>query len=298
MLSRLRWNIAGISVRIHPLFWLLIGLGALAGRFWELLVLFGILGIHELGHAFMARALLWKVESVELLPFGGVARMDQSREVPLYQEFLVVMAGPLMNLLMAPLAYLMYSAGWWDVYWAQYFVMVNLLLAGFNLLPIYPLDGGRLVGLLLLAVQPYLRAIRLRVYSGILGALALLVIAVSNPFSQGSSGLQLNLFVIGLFLLLHNHRERGSLPYQWLQFLSRRHGLHQKGEVPSYPSLSFSFGLHQTPEQLLRRMHAGKVHWFHTAAPDCGSFLLNEREVLRLFFEGGPVQKTMRSWLC
>jgi len=95
----------GTVYRLHPLFVLMMAAALLIGHFVELLVLFGVVVVHELGHVAAARWFGWRVREVRLLPFGGVAVADPADGADSVQETAVALAGPLQNLLMIGFAF-------------------------------------------------------------------------------------------------------------------------------------------------------------------------------------------------
>lgn len=145
-----------IPIRLHSSFLLLAG--GLVG--WELLrsgvdaavgaallglVVFGSVLLHELGHAMAGRSFGIPTRDITLYPFGGVARMDigSLRPVP---ELVVAVAGPLVNLILAGLGFGLAELG---LPLALELAVINLGLGLFNLLPAYPMDGGRVLRALL-----------------------------------------------------------------------------------------------------------------------------------------------------
>jgi Zn-dependent protease len=153
----------GIPIRIHFTFVLLLfwfgavsadqGQGFLGGVVF-LLLLFGCVVLHELGHAAMARRFGVRTREIVLYPIGGVARLE---EMPSGKaELLIALAGPAVNfLLAAPLAVLLWmqadgSAGRLLEFAREaplllQLLSVNLVLGLFNLLPAFPMDGGRVL---------------------------------------------------------------------------------------------------------------------------------------------------------
>lgn len=102
--------------------------------------------LHELGHALMARRYRLSVHSITLFALGGVAEIDGESANPI-QELLVALAGPVVSLALA----LMSGLVWWRSPWivlgllALHLSLTNGLMAVFNLLPGYPMDGGRVL---------------------------------------------------------------------------------------------------------------------------------------------------------
>lgn len=150
------------------------------GFIYEVLLLFAIVLIHELGHAITAHSLGWRLKKIELLPFGGVAEVDEHGNRPLKEEALVILAGPLMNVFMLGWAFLCLHYQWWDQSFAFMMIDYNLIILLFNLLPIWPLDGGKLMQVLLSVIFPYRKAIRFSFYISVIIFLCYLVINFSN----------------------------------------------------------------------------------------------------------------------
>lgn len=140
----------GIPVSLHPLLALLAvavvgwqlattGVGAAAEALALGGALFGSVLLHELGHALAARRVGVQTVDITLHPLGGVARLDRAPPTPA-AELGVALAGPAVNLALAAPA----AALWWaGAPLAGWFAAINVGMALFNLLPAWPLDGGR-----------------------------------------------------------------------------------------------------------------------------------------------------------
>jgi Zn-dependent protease/CBS domain-containing protein len=180
----MRWSwklgeIAGIGIYVHATFLMLIGwvalshfavehsaAAALVGTLF-ILALFGCVVLHELGHALTARRYGVRTRDITLYPIGGVARLERIPEEP-RQELLVALAGPAVNVVIAAALWLLLSAAGGRVPLAELDVargpflerllLVNLFLAGFNLIPAFPMDGGRVLRALLATRLSYVRA--------------------------------------------------------------------------------------------------------------------------------------------
>ncbi len=197
-------RIAGIDVLMHVTFLLILGwvglkyylprqslVDALYGLIF-ISVLFFIVILHELGHALTARRFGIATRDITLLPIGGVARLERMPEDP-RQELLVALAGPAVNVALAagvfvflgptgslaePQNLQMVGGNFLvKVFW------VNIVLAIFNLIPAFPMDGGRVLRALLALKMDYVRATEIAATTG--QALALVFGFVGlfyNPF--------------------------------------------------------------------------------------------------------------------
>jgi Zn-dependent protease/predicted transcriptional regulator len=153
------FKIFGISINVHLTFFLLLLLVIPGGVKWVFLVIgvFFFVTVHELAHSLMARRFGIQVREITLLPIGGVSAMARMPEKPI-QEFLISIVGPLTNIAVIlvfffPLKYILGAQALLQYplstqSWATtiaYLYWINLALAGFNLLPAFPMDGGRIL---------------------------------------------------------------------------------------------------------------------------------------------------------
>jgi stage IV sporulation protein FB len=216
---KLAERLLGAPVRLHPLFVVMLVLSVLAGCFLETITLFVIVFIHELGHAAAARAFGWRVRRIQLLPFGGVAEMDEQGGMPAREELIVALAGPLQHVWMIAFAALMKHIGYFDGAWWDYFAEANAAIGLFNLLPILPLDGGKVLLCLVGYSAPYRRTIALVTWTSLVLS-GLVVVLAAVRIAAGD--LQLNLLIVGIFLLSSNWMLLRHTPYQFLRFLMSR----------------------------------------------------------------------------
>lgn len=237
-------KVGGIPLRFHWSFVLVLlwigyisyvpGLGIhppllLSGLAWVFMIFFCIL-LHELGHALVARRLDIQTRQIVLFPIGGGAFLERMPDDP-REEMLVALGGPLVNILLAclaaPLIWLpdgearlsllqyfispernivLYEIGQWD-YFLVLFFLLNLMLAFFNLLPAYPLDGGRVLRALLSWPLGRRRATAFVSGLGVLAAAAFLYLAFAfSDWVMGLGGLLVGVFAG--FELLVNSREQ------------------------------------------------------------------------------------------
>ncbi len=194
------FKLFGIEVRVHWSFVLILAYGAFAyssgTTHWMTGALYGILVIsllfvcvtlHEFGHALVAKRFKINVPHITLLPIGGVASLERMPDKPM-QEFLIAIAGPLVNFVIAGLLFplLLVVRGTQNgvlgfdnvneflnqmqspslASLLLYLVITNLGLGIFNLLPAFPMDGGRILRALLAMGLPYVDATRIAVFVG------------------------------------------------------------------------------------------------------------------------------------
>jgi len=166
--------------------------------------LFGSIVVHELSHSLVARQYGIQMKGITLFIFGGVAEMQQ--EPPnAKSEFLMAIAGPIASILIGFVSYGAYLAGRnaWPVELSgslAYLAWINWILAAFNLLPAFPLDGGRVLRAALWHFKGNLpRATRVASRIGAGFGLGLMILAVLQLFSGNFVG-AVWWFLIGMFL--------------------------------------------------------------------------------------------------
>ena len=202
-------EVAGIGVYVHATFLLLIGfvglshwrqgqtVDAVLGGVGFILALFACVVLHEFGHALMARRYGIKTRDITLYPIGGVARLERMPDDP-RQELRVALAGPAVNVVLATALFAaLQLAGLWRPLgelsvttgsFLERLMIVNILLATFNMLPAFPMDGGRVLRALLATRMEYTRATQIAATLGQSTALVFgLVGFFSNPFLVGGA---------------------------------------------------------------------------------------------------------------
>jgi len=186
-------SIAGTAIRIHVTFLLFLAffffVGLASGSVLDavrtvafIVLLFACVLAHEFGHIFTARAFGVDTPDVTLLPIGGVARLARIPENPV-QEMLIAVAGPLVNVAIAVALMALMSSGVStalfraigdpSVSMTGQLAAANLLLAVFNMIPAFPMDGGRVLRALLSIPLGHLRATEIAATIGQWTALAL-----------------------------------------------------------------------------------------------------------------------------
>lgn len=235
------WKVAtafGIGIYVH---WTFLLLPLLVLFFtWEgdplasifavslVLLIFGCVVLHELGHALMARHFGISTRDITLLPIGGIARLERMSEKP-WEEFCIAVAGPAVNvvisglgvllILLLGLAYAPIGLGKMSAELAEHgfaacllmgLVNLNVGLVIFNMIPAFPMDGGRVFRALLAAVIGHLRATEVAalvgmVFAGLISLGGLLVLGETyNPLP----------IVLGMFVLFAGQQELLAVRYR------------------------------------------------------------------------------------
>ena len=184
------WKFAefrGIGVYMHATFLILIAFVVLSH--WSagntvaktlegvgfILSLFACVLLHEFGHALMAARYGIKTRDITLLPIGGLARLERMPDEPI-QELWVALAGPAVNVViaaalfvwlqfsaaLAPLEQLTVTSG----PFLERLMVVNVILVVFNMLPAFPMDGGRVLRALLATKMEYTHATQIAAHTG------------------------------------------------------------------------------------------------------------------------------------
>ncbi len=200
----LTWSLAenffpSLAVGLAPgTYWAMGALGALG--------LFASVVLHELAHALVARSYGLSIRGITLFIFGGVAELE-SEPPSAKAEFMVAIAGPIASVLIAALCFLLIGAPWGfanaSIAFAvlTYLAFINRMLVFFNMIPAFPLDGGRVLRSALWQWKgdlPWATSITSRIGSGFGIALIALGVLLMVLGQSGISGIWYVL--IGMFL--------------------------------------------------------------------------------------------------
>lgn len=205
------------KIHIHPLMWFVVALAVATARFIELSLLFLIIIVHELGHAVAASFFSWRIKRISLLPFGGVAEMDEHGNRPLREEAIVTLAGPAQHLWLMGAAFILLQLQWISGQFFESFIQYNLMVLIFNMLPIWPLDGGKLLFLGLSLKSSFPEAFKKTLKgSFIVVGLFIAAILFTNPIN-------LNVWVVLSFLIFSLYYEWKQRRYVFIRFLLERY---------------------------------------------------------------------------
>jgi Zn-dependent protease len=237
------WKIGtafGIGIHVHWSFlilpaWVLLQELGLGGWAWALfavalvLAVFGCVVLHELGHALAARRFGIRTRDITLYPIGGVARLERMSEKP-WEELWIAVAGPAVNVVIAGGLWVLlgliaatgplFAVPLAGLDFLYMLMIINLVLVGFNMLPAFPMDGGRVLRALLAMRLGHVRATEVAVQVGTLMAVLMAVVGAVALHSLSW------VLVAGVVWLLGQQELAG------LYRRARREEPHQFGNAP------------------------------------------------------------------
>ena len=233
-------RVAGIDVRIHPSFALIVlwfayvwgietgaGIGGVLFGLLLVLCLFACVLLHELGHCLIARRAGMRVHDITLLPIGGMARIERGPVRP-GDECRLALAGPAVNVALAvALLPVVAMTGWLQrvdgvggmlgavgnvdlAGFVAYLLFANLALVAFNLIPAFPMDGGRVLRAVLSLGTSRATATRIAVAIGKGIAVGFVVVGVAVLRDW-------TLPMVGVFIFIGAHMEGGAVALEEAQ---------------------------------------------------------------------------------
>ena len=227
----------GINFSVHPLFFAFGFYYALTGRIFVFVIYTLSAVAHELGHSLVASNAGYKLNKITLMPFGAVVSGDIDG-LKLSDEIKIALAGPLTSLAIG----LFFVASWWmfpETYaFTDVVAQANFSMALVNFLPVFPLDGGRVLGAVLSQALGKSRADKVCKVVGIVVAVALLLcFALTIFYAVNLSLLFFALFIIcgifgkakhnkyiRLYCALSEQNLKRGLPF-------KKHALHKSASV-------------------------------------------------------------------
>ena len=210
------FSLSGIPIRLHYSFLILaaawviyngfhFGLTGAAVATGLGIALFGSVLLHELGHALMAATYGISTRDITLYPFGGIAAIKQEPN-PGLEEFFIAIAGPAVNFILAGL---LVPGLFFGSQTISFLIMINLAMGIFNLIPAFPMDGGRILRSLLAARLGKEKGTRLSLNVSFIWSVLFLIVGVYLQWY--------GLILVGGFLLyiVRAEKRRLILKQKW-----------------------------------------------------------------------------------
>ena len=159
------------TFKIHPLFYVFALISCLTGMFHAFVIFTSIIFIHEMGHVLAGIILKIYPEKIMILPFGGLTVFRMPINISINKELFIATMGPLVQLLF----FLFFHEDIYKTY--------NLFILVFNLLPIYPLDGSKIINLLMNKLTSFKKAFFVSLYLSFISMIIFLFL--QNGFNLG-----------------------------------------------------------------------------------------------------------------
>ncbi|GEM_PF-205790 len=174
----------------------------------KIIIAFMLVVMHECVHFIVAKKLGFKGFDIEILPIGAVLRLQDLDDADPKEDLIISISGPLFNLIFALIAFLLNLK--FNNYYLYLLYMSNLSLGIFNLVPAFPLDGGRIVRDILALKTFYKRANRITVgISYVIGSL-MLIYSLVSVFQNKKS---ISFIIIGVFIIIASYKEKERIVY-------------------------------------------------------------------------------------
>ena len=204
-------------IKISKLFIPYIILLIVLGFKGKLAISFLFVFLHELTHYLTARVLGFSGFDIEILPVGAVLKLKDLDEANAKEDLMISLSGPLLNLLLALIFYILFI-----IFKKPYFDLIcnsNLAIGIFNLIPAFPLDGGRVLRDILSFNNIYRKANEATIrVSMILGSVFMFVYFVSVAANRGN----FNLGLIAIFVLISSIKEKERIVYLIMGYIIKK----------------------------------------------------------------------------
>lgn len=141
------------KIYIHPIFIITLFIFILIGEFTFIIYFMLLILVHELGHIFISLLFKWNIDKIIILPFGGLTKYNEIINRPLIEEFLIAVSGIILQLIFYN--FIKYYIDY------KYFSIINYFIILFNLIPIYPLDGSKILNVFFNIITSYKNSLNL-----------------------------------------------------------------------------------------------------------------------------------------
>ncbi|GAA0114288.1 M50 family metallopeptidase [Clostridium senegalense] len=231
---------------------------------------FSIVIIHEFCHYFMARILGFKGFCIELLPVGAAIKLKDLDEASIKEDILISISGPIGNFILALISLVLYRL--YGNIVVKRFLDYNLALGMFNLLPLFPLDGGRVLKDILRTKFLYKKANEIALNISMFCAYIILILGIiSLPYDVSN----INIVLISIFILIITKKEKERIVYVIMGYtIKKREKLLKRGYIEN-KSISVYYKLNLI--QLLDFIDKNHYHIF--------TVLDDNMEVLKTIYE-------------
>ena len=224
-------KIHGMTFSIHFLFFPIMVSLYMMGYAEEMLILLAIIMIHELSHGLMAITLGIKIREIQILPFGGVIKLDNTLSFTYPEEIMISAAGPIANVILSVAVFFLQESFSLQSNHFDFIIFSSLVIGIFNLMPALPLDGGRIFRAALSYLLGYKKATRVvTILSKVLAVL--LIVLNIYLFSLGSYNF--TFVLVGIFIYYQAGKENEIAIYSTMKDIAaKKENLSKSGSMVS-----------------------------------------------------------------
>ncbi len=200
------------KITIHSFTYIFLLISFLAGYFEYMYLLLLIIIVHEFGHASFAKIINFKFDKIIIYPFGGITKYSEDLNVNTNKELFVLIGGIYFQLLFLLFISIFYKYNFITEHVYSLFKNINILLISFNFMPVLPLDGGRLLNIILDKVFSY------KLSNVISIIISFIIIVLFIIYKRTLFALILTLFLIKCLII-----EIYNLKYKYNKFILERY---------------------------------------------------------------------------
>lgn len=211
------FKIKNISIKINIFMLATFILFFLCGYFIESLIITLTVLVHEFFHSIVAKKYGFEVNEIEIFPFGGIAKFEQIKTIYPKEEIFICIIGPLSNLIIA-IIFMSLKNLYFHSYFIDYIIRVNKLMFVINILPIFPLDGGKIVRAILSLFIGYKSStIKLSYITYMLCTIVILYDILNGLILNGTY-----FSLIAVFTIIAAKKEREMAAFVFIKSITRK----------------------------------------------------------------------------
>ena len=182
------------KINVHPIFFFLAFASIITGLFKEFLVFSSIIFIHEIGHIITSIFFKWNIKKINFYPFGGYIEFDEILNKPIKEEMVIVLSGLISQIIYYFIIVILFDKSLISLNMYEMFKHYHYSILFFNIIPIYPLDGIKIVNLLLSKYFPYRNAHSISIWISIVFIIFFIIFSFTYSLSMNI------ILIIGLLL--------------------------------------------------------------------------------------------------
>ena len=188
------------DIEINKYTVLLVFIALITGLIKEIIVIFMLLFIHEIGHYSATKYYKWNIKKITFYPFGGLITFEDQIDKPLKEELLITLMGPIFQIIIYMICYHLYNNYYINEYMFSLIKNYHYGILLFNLLPIIPLDGSKILNILLNRFLNFRKSYIVTIYS----SLIVLIISIYNVFNDTSYYILICFLLYQVFINIKN----------------------------------------------------------------------------------------------